>query len=45
MVIEQIKPQWYRLTFKRTGEETLLFFGYSQEEVLGKWKAHLRISK
>lgn len=42
MKIEKISSQWYVLTSEADDQATLTFFGYSKDEVIGKFKKWVR---
>lgn len=42
MVIKQIKKDWYSLSSSCAGEKNLLWFGYSRDEVLQKFRSYIR---
>lgn len=42
MVIKQIKKDWYSLKSSCAGETSLLWFGYSRDEVLQKFRSYIR---
>ena len=42
MVLKKITGDWYSLSLKRQGQDSLTFFGISKREVVGKLKQQLR---
>ena len=42
MEIRQVKSDWYVLTSEADDQATLTFFGYSKDEVIGKFKKWVR---
>jgi len=42
MLITEIQPQWWRLVSEADDQPTLTFFGYSKEEVVGKFRKWVR---
>ena len=42
VVIKKIKDGWYSLTSSGEGMRTLVWFGYSREEVLQKFRSYIR---
>ena len=42
MVLKKISGDWYSISLKRQGRDSLTFFGISKREVVGKLKQQLR---
>ena len=42
MVLKRISDEWYSLSLKRQGKDSLTFFGCSKREVVGRLKRQLR---
>jgi hypothetical protein len=42
MVLKKISDEWYSISLKRQGRDSLAFFGISKREVVGKLKQQLR---
>ena len=42
MVLKKITNEWYSVSLKRQGLDSLTFFGISKREVVGKFKQRLR---
>jgi hypothetical protein len=42
MVLKKISGDWYSISLKRQGQDSLTFFGISKREVVGKLKQQLR---
>ena len=42
MVLKKISDEWYSISLKRQGRDSLTFFGISKREVIGKLKQQLR---
>jgi hypothetical protein len=42
MVLKKISGDWYSISLKRQGRDSLTFFGISKREVIGKLKQQLR---
>ena len=42
MVLKKITNEWYSVSLKRQGRDSLTFFGISKREVVGKLKQQLR---
>jgi len=42
MVLKKISGDWYSISLKRQGRDSLTFFGISKREVVGKLKQRLR---
>ena len=42
MVLKKITGDWYSISLKRQGQDSLTFFGISKREVVGKLKQQLR---
>jgi hypothetical protein len=42
MVLKRISDEWYSLSLKRHGKDSLTFFGCSKREVVGRLKRQLR---
>jgi hypothetical protein len=45
MVLKKISGDWYSISLKRQGRDSLTFFGISKREVVGKLKQRLRKEK
>lgn len=42
MVLKKISGDWYSISLKRQGRDSLTFFGISKREVIGKLKQRLQ---
>jgi len=42
MILKKISSDWYSISLKRQGRDSLTFFGISKREVVGKLKQKLR---
>ena len=42
MLITEVSPQWWRLVSEADDQLPLTFFGYSKDEVIGKFKKWVR---
>jgi len=42
MVIKEVSPRWWQLVSEADDQQTLTFFGYSKEEVVGKFRKWVR---
>ena len=42
MMVRQVRPQWWQLVSEADDQVTLTFFGYSKDEVIGKFRKWVR---